>query len=147
MSIRDSGCESHLITLYSLIGVVTHSVCLILLTCYWSKLSLIVLLCSTLFVLEFFISLFLFYFVCLTLDQSRSHATLLRGLDLFGRVLGLLEPLFDLNNGRDGNAVKTDEDEAALDAVKVDENVFPEESEVDQVAVSESEICGSPPSD
>ena len=37
----------------------------------------------------------------------------------------------------DGDAVEADEGEAALDAVKVDTDAFPEESEVDQVEVYE----------
>ena len=69
------------------------------------------------------------------IDQSRSHATLLRGLDLLGRVLRLLEPLFDLTDGRDGDAVENDEGEAALDAVEDGENAFPKENEVEQVEI------------
>ena len=69
------------------------------------------------------------------IDQSRSHATLLRGLDLLGRVLRLLEPLFDLTDGRDGDAFENSEGEAALDAAEDGENAFPKENEVEQVEI------------
>ena len=78
MSNNGSDCETHLIALYFLLGVVTHSLCLFLLTCYWSKSFLMFYLFNLFyFLLQSSKLYFLFNFNCSTRSKPEScHSTM-----------------------------------------------------------------------